>query len=174
MFTDSTTQIDAPSSVVREVFVDVERRPGWTASVELGPDPLLVDDAASTDGPLAPMERSLGFALVARGVSVDLWALALPIGSVDAWIAGHIESETSASPTVGSTAEPSRKLAALSAREREVLAAMADGLSNRELAERLFISERTVNRHLSNIFTKLDVRNRTAAARVAIEAGLAG
>jgi len=54
-----------------------------------------------------------------------------------------------------------------------VLAALAEGLTNHELAERLFISERTANRHLSNIFTKLGVRNRTAAARVAIEAGLA-
>ena len=47
-------------------------------------------------------------------------------------------------------------------------------IRDQELAERLFISERTANRHLSNIFTKLGVRNRTAAARVAIEAGLAG
>ena len=54
------------------------------------------------------------------------------------------------------------------------LFALADGLTNHELAERLFISERTANRHLSNIFTKLGVRTRTAAARVAIEAGLAG
>ena len=51
-------------------------------------------------------------------------------------------------------------------------AALADGLTNRELADRLFISERTANRHLSNIFTKLGVRNRTAAARIGIEAGL--
>ena len=53
-----------------------------------------------------------------------------------------------------------------------MLGALADGLTNRELADRLFISERTANRHLSNIFTKLGVRNRTAAARIAIEAGL--
>ena len=60
----------------------------------------------------------------------------------------------------------------LSAREREVLAVLALGLTNRELAERLFISERTANRHLSNIFMKLGVRNRTEAARVAVAAGL--
>ncbi len=62
-------------------------------------------------------------------------------------------------------------VARLTAREREVLGALADGLTNRQLADRLFISERTANRHLSNIFTKLGVRNRTAAARIAIEAG---
>ena len=43
-----------------------------------------------------------------------------------------------------------------------MLAALAEGLTNRELADRLFISERTANRHLSNIFVKLGVRNRTA------------
>jgi DNA-binding NarL/FixJ family response regulator len=100
----------------------------------------------------------------------------MPTGSVDAWIAGHIELETSTSQAVASTTvDLSRPpVASLSAREREVLAALAEGLTNQELAERLFISERTANRHLSNIFTKLGVRNRTAAARVAIEAGLAG
>ena len=112
---------------------------------------------------------------MAAGRSVDLWALEMPDGSVDAWIAQHIELETSAPVAMVSTADTSRQpVASLSAREREVLAALADGLTNQELAERLFISERTANRHLSNIFTKLGVRNRTAAARVAIEAGLAG
>ena len=55
-----------------------------------------------------------------------------------------------------------------------MLTVLAEGVTNQELADRLFISERTANRHLSNIFTKLGVRTRTAAARVAIEAGLTG
>jgi DNA-binding CsgD family transcriptional regulator len=71
--------------------------------------------------------------------------------------AGHIELETSPPVAVRSTADPSRQLASLSAREREVLAALADGLTNQELADRLFISERAANRHLSNIVTKLGV-----------------
>jgi DNA-binding NarL/FixJ family response regulator len=54
------------------------------------------------------------------------------------------------------------------------VAVLAEGLTNTQIAERLFISERTANRHLSNIFTKLGVRNRTAAAKIAIEAGLVG
>jgi DNA-binding CsgD family transcriptional regulator len=139
--------------------------------LEMRPDLLRVYDTAPADGPLAPMLGALGFTLVGNERSVDLWALEMPTGSVDAWIAGHIEVET-APPAVAWTADPPRQLASLSAREREVLAALADGLTNQELAERLFISERTANRHLSNIFTKLGVRNRTAAARVAIEAGL--
>jgi DNA-binding CsgD family transcriptional regulator len=152
------------------MIVDLKR-----TYLEMRPDLLRVYDTTPADGPLAPIVRALGFALVHRGEPIDLWALEMP-DSVDAWIAGHIELETSAPPPArASAADPSRQpVAALSAREREVLAALADGLSNRELAERLFISERTANRHLSNIFTKLGVRNRTAAARIAIEAGLAG
>jgi DNA-binding CsgD family transcriptional regulator len=75
------------------------------------------------------------------------------------------------SSRLGDGVRPGRAAARLSAREREVLAVLAEGVTNRELAERLFISERTANRHLSNIFTKLGVRTRAAAARIAIEAG---
>jgi DNA-binding CsgD family transcriptional regulator len=143
--------------------------------LEMRPDLLRVYDTTAAEGPLAPMVRALGFVLVATGPEVDLWALEMPAGSVDAWIAGHIELETSPPLTMAPSTDRSPQLvASLSAREREVLAALADGLTNQELAERLFISERTANRHLSNIFTKLGVRNRTAAARIAIEAGLAG
>ena len=62
----------------------------------------------------------------------------------------------------------------LTAREQEVLALLAEGMTNAQLAEVLFISERTANRHVSNIFTKLGVHNRTQAARAAVAAGLAG
>ena len=115
--------------------------------------------------------EALGFVPVEGGSAAGLWVLEMPEGSVDAWIARHIEVETSFSP--GGDATGSDSVAALSAREREVLAALAEGLTNQQLADRLFISERTANRHLSNIYAKLGVRNRTAAARVAIEAGLA-
>lgn len=52
----------------------------------------------------------------------------------------------------------------LSKREREVLALLADGFSNREIAKELFISEVTVKVHLRHIYKKLGVRNRTEAA----------
>ncbi|HXT32757.1 MAG TPA: LuxR C-terminal-related transcriptional regulator, partial [Vicinamibacterales bacterium] len=53
--------------------------------------------------------------------------------------------------------------AALSARERQVLALMADGLSNGDIAERLAISEKTVRNHASNVFDKLGVWSRAQA-----------
>ena len=60
----------------------------------------------------------------------------------------------------------------LTRRECEVLALVADGRSNREIGERLFISDRTVARHLTNIFHKIGVTSRTQAARYAIDHGL--
>lgn len=60
----------------------------------------------------------------------------------------------------------------LSPREREVLALIARGLTNREVGQLLFLSPRTVGRHLSNAMRKLGVSTRTAAAMAAVEAGL--
>jgi DNA-binding NarL/FixJ family response regulator len=60
----------------------------------------------------------------------------------------------------------------LTTRECEVLALVAEGRSNRQIGEALFISDRTVARHLTNIFHKIDVESRTQAARYAIEHGL--
>ncbi len=60
----------------------------------------------------------------------------------------------------------------LSRRECEVLALVADGHSNRQIGETLFISDRTVARHLTNIFHKIGVTSRTQAARYAIDHGL--
>ena len=58
---------------------------------------------------------------------------------------------------------------ALTARERDVLGAVADGLSNAEIGRRLFIGEATVKTHLLRVFAKLDVSDRTRAVVVALE-----
>lgn len=57
----------------------------------------------------------------------------------------------------------------LTARELEVLRLVASGQSNHDIASTLFLSEKTVARHISNIFTKIDVHSRTAAAAYAFE-----
>ena len=57
-------------------------------------------------------------------------------------------------------------------RELEILDAIAAGLSNREIAERLFVSENTVKTHAARLFSKLSAQRRTQAVQRAREAGL--
>jgi DNA-binding NarL/FixJ family response regulator len=64
--------------------------------------------------------------------------------------------------------------AGLTAREVEVLRLVAAGRSNREIADELYLSVKTVGRHLSNIFFKIGVSSRTAAAAFAYQHGLVG
>ena len=60
----------------------------------------------------------------------------------------------------------------ITARELEILELMAAGLSNREIAERLYVSENTVKTHSAHVFGKLHARRRTQAVQLAKEAGL--
>lgn len=60
----------------------------------------------------------------------------------------------------------------LTARETEVLALVAEGLSNQQISQRLFLSQATVKSHLVHVFTKLDVDSRTAAVAAAESRGL--
>jgi DNA-binding NarL/FixJ family response regulator len=99
---------------------------------------------------------------------IDPPALAAAIRSVHA---GHVllhpdvvrALATSAAAPVGSQ---------LTAREREVLAELAHGRSNREIARGLSLSEKTVKSHVSAILTKLGVQDRTQAALQAVRSGL--
>jgi DNA-binding NarL/FixJ family response regulator len=66
----------------------------------------------------------------------------------------------------------SAELDQLTDREREILSLMAHGLSNAELAERLYLTEATIKSHVSSILRKLRVRDRVQAVITAYEAGL--
>jgi DNA-binding CsgD family transcriptional regulator/tetratricopeptide (TPR) repeat protein len=73
---------------------------------------------------------------------------------------------------VGDAPTPRRDTFGLSNREREVLALIAEGRTNREIGERLFISQKTVGVHVGNILAKLGVSGRVEAATVAIRLGM--
>ena len=77
-------------------------------------------------------------------------------------------------PVVGPFERNQTRLAQLgiTPRELEILEAIAAGLSNREMAERLFVSENTVKTHSSRLFDKLSARRRTQAVQIAKAAGL--
>jgi DNA-binding NarL/FixJ family response regulator len=82
-------------------------------------------------------------------------------------IAPEMASRMLAELAGGSDTAPRDPLEALSDREREVLGLMADGLRNREIAERLVISEATVKTHVRHVLEKLRLRNRAEAAAFA-------
>jgi DNA-binding CsgD family transcriptional regulator len=103
-----------------------------------------------------------------------------------AWEAGRASSLTEAAtdaqtvldeiirqtPTSQQATAARVAVASLTGREREVLRSLVDGRSDREIGEVLFISPRTAQAHVANIFTKLNVSTRAAAVAVALQSGL--
>ena len=79
-------------------------------------------------------------------------------------------SATTPAPEQSSTSEPP---AGLTSREVEVLQLVATGMTNAQVAEKLFLSPRTIQRHLNSVYHKIGVSSRTAATRFALEHGLA-
>ena len=100
-------------------------------------------------------------------------------GELVAAIRGAHRGEVHLDPSVASVVARSlrgprpQSLEALTEREREVLALVARGMSNKEVARQLSLSERTARSHVSNILTKLNLSSRTQAALWAIREGLA-
>lgn len=88
---------------------------------------------------------------------------------VDPGVAGQLFNRVSATPAVADT---STVTANLSEREVEVLKALGRGLTNGEIAARLFLSEGTVRNYVSSLLAKLDVADRTQAAVIAVRAGI--
>ena len=135
---------------------------------------------ALADACAAPYERALTLLAradlaVAGGDMTTTAALneareiCVPLGATLALICA--DSIAARSAAVG--AAPAAPLAGLSARESEVLRLIAAGRTNREIADALFLSERTIEVHVRHILTKTDTANRTEAAAFALRHGLA-
>jgi non-specific serine/threonine protein kinase len=113
---------------------------------------------------------------VRRALSPDAFAAAwsagasLPLTAVVTEALADTAEVAPPAPTVPSTDEGS--LPGLTAREEEVLRLLVQGLTDREIAEALMISPRTVNGHVANILAKLGLESRTTAAAYALRHGL--
>jgi DNA-binding CsgD family transcriptional regulator/tetratricopeptide (TPR) repeat protein len=120
----------------------------------------------------AKNERALAAARVEVGEEAfdAAWATGgnLPLGQAVAE-AHTVAAEAGQAPQAEPDSRASAALSGLSPRELEVLRLVAEGLTNAQVAERLFLSPRTVNAHLNSIYHKLEVRSRSAAVRLAVE-----
>jgi len=100
------------------------------------------------------------------------------VNSGEIWLDSHTTAAVMrqfASPAdmlAGGTPGKGRERSPLSQREREIVGLVAQGYKNREMAEKMFISEQTVKNHLHNIFDKLGVSDRLELALYAIHKGL--
>ncbi|HEX5501215.1 MAG TPA: AAA family ATPase [Thermomicrobiales bacterium] len=142
------------------------------AAAEHGARPLLWRlhaDAAALYRAAGRHADAAGAAASAR-VVVDELAALVPEGELRAGFLRGAAARLSAS--IPWPAGPAAQPAGLTAREVEVLRLVAEGLTDAQVAERLFLSPRTVSTHLHSIYGKLDVSSRTAAARFAAMHGL--
>lgn len=148
--------------------VDAARR---CCAVE--PRPAVVALVDATHRPVVPYLLALGVLGVASrgGPADDLVAAVEAAVKGVAHVAPALGAELAGGvrPVTAVTDPPG---AALSAREREVLALLADGRSNREIADALAVSLATVKTHLHHLYTKLDAANRHDALRRGVALGL--
>ena len=125
----------------------------------------------------------LRFVILKHSFEIYIGAIALIFTALGIWVAAKllkpktetivIEKEVYASrPKNFIPDDDSLFKAGISRREWEVLSLMSGGLSNQEIADRLFVSLNTVKTHSSNLFLKLDVRRRTQAIEKAKKLGL--
>ena len=116
---------------------------------------------------------AMGIVLKEHAAEVLLKAIK-KVSEGQVWIDRSMMGELIQEFSKSSSADPEQaKIAALTDREREVITLVGEGLKNKSIAKRLFISETTVTHHLSSVFSKLDVSDRLELTIYAFRHGLA-
>jgi DNA-binding NarL/FixJ family response regulator len=163
------------------VLMDLRMREvdGITATRELArrddAPPVLVLTTFDDDEMLSGALRAGAAGFLLKDSSADdLIRAVRTVAAGDSWLDPAVTGRVLNSYRRSTPDEPSAGAAhdALTARELEVLVAMAGGQSNSEIADGLFISELTVKSHIGRIFTKLALRDRAAAIVYAYDSGL--
>lgn len=126
-------------------------------------DVVLVEDLGSNNGTYVQDERLHTIRQLHDGETVTIGTSRIVFEDVSAG-----GDETTQIAARSSMAAPS----AFTQRQMQVLRLLARGLSNKQIGERLFVSERTVKAYLSSVFEKLEVNNRSAAITAALRLGL--
>lgn len=125
-------------------------------------------DPSVTRAVIAAMQSEGGRAPAAAGAAAGLGAAGAAAGL---GAAGDGIGAAHAGPSAPAKPEP-EELRRLSEREREVLLGLAEGLSNADIAKRLWVSDATIKTHVSNVLAKLGVRDRIQAVIFAYEHGV--
>ena len=128
--------------------------------------PVMALTTFDDDEALAGMLRAGATGFVLKGVTAEeLHRAVRAVAEGGAWLDPAVTSRVLAvyRSASGGPAAPRRHLDRLTSREREVLGLMGRGLTNAEIARRLFVGEGTVKTHVNHLFAKLDLRDRAAA-----------
>jgi DNA-binding NarL/FixJ family response regulator len=128
-------------------------------------------DQPAVDSTLALARKTLGSDAVERALDEGRRTQTDAIVQESLDLAATVSGSSGGERLVPATSR-SETAYGLTAREQDVLRLLVEGLSNPEIAARLFISHKTVRNHVTNIFTKLGVESRTAAATLAVRQGI--
>jgi non-specific serine/threonine protein kinase len=120
----------------------------------------------------ARADRERGKAIARAALGDSVFELEASLGSTWTLEQAAVEARQPELARADRASPPTGHRIALSQREKEVLRLVAAGVTNHEIANRLIIGEATVKRHMDNIFAKLGVSSRTAAATAAMREGL--
>ena len=138
--------------------------------------PVLVLTTFEDEAVLAGALRAGAAGFVLKGVPAeDLQRAVRTVATGNSWLDPAVTArvlEAYRQHDADAEATPSAEVDELTPREQEVLALLGEGLSNGEIAARLYLGEGTVKTHVGHIFTKLDVRDRASAVVFAFDHGL--